>query len=293
MSRMSRTIFVFVTIHLLAAVTSQELEKRGPQGFLGMRGKKLNDGTEQFYKRRPQFFVGVKGKKDAYDDFESPDLYYKRAPMGFMGMRGKKDIFSDEEKRAPMGFVGMRGKKEIYSDEEKRAPMGFVGMRGKKPFSDEENYYPEVPESFEYSPRRGSLIGQIDYNSNERTDEFPLLSDIINEYLNKLQSQNSIETETEASEIDERITNEVEKRAANMHQFFGVRGKKSLQNKRVPYDVSFRGKFIGVRGKKDLNNSGPQEIKFLLDQRGPFPKRKGSVGFIGMRGKKWTDGEIL
>lgn len=292
MSRFSKCIIVFVTIHLIAAVTSQELEKRGPQGFLGMRGKKLMEG-EQFYKRKPQFFIGVKGKKNMYDenDVFEPELYFKRAQMGFMGMRGKKDIFSDE-KRAPMGFVGMRGKKDLYLDEEKRAPMGFVGMRGKKDmYSNEDSY----PESFEYTPKRGSLIGQIDYASNnENAKEFPLLNQILSDYLNKLERPNTIEAVTDSNELNEgeRFTNEVEKRAASIHQFFGVRGKKSLQSKR-PYDVSFRGKFIGVRGKKDVKNSGAQEIKFLLDQNGPFPKRKGSMGFIGMRGKKWADGEIL
>ncbi|KOB67499.1 Tachykinin [Operophtera brumata] len=293
MSRLSKSIIAFVTIHLIAAVTSQELEKRGPQGFLGMRGKKLMEG-EQFYKLKPQFFVGVKGKKNLYDtsDVFEPELYFKRAQMGFMGMRGKKDLFLDEEKRAPMGFVGMRGKKDLYLDEEKRAPMGFVGMRGKKDmFSNEASY----PESFEYAPKQGSLFGQIDYASNnENANEFPLLNQIITEYLNKLDRPTAIEAVTDSNELSdgERFTNEIEKRAASIHQFFGVRGKKSLQNKR-PYDVSFRGKFIGVRGKKDLKSSGAQEIKFLLDQSRPFPKRKGSMGFIGMRGKKWADGEIL
>lgn len=305
MSRISKAFIAFATFHLIAAVAGQEMEKRGPQGFLGMRGKKYNDDPEQFYKRKPQFFVGVKGKKNAYD-FESPELYFKRAPMGFMGMRGKKDLFFDD-KRAPMGFVGMRGKKDLYSEEEKRAPMGFVGMRGKKDmFSDEEKramgfmgmrgkkelseeeYFPD---GYEYVPKRGSLIGQIDYNSDENGYEFPLLRDLITEYLNKLERPDEVVTDTseqnEPSEA-EHITNEIEKRAS-VHQFFGVRGKKSLQNKR-PYDVSFRGKFIGVRGKKDLQNSGTQEIKFLVDQSGPFPKRK---GFFGMRGKKWIDGKAI
>lgn len=273
MSRLSKTIITVLTLHMIAFATSQETDKRGPQGFFGMRGKKLVEG-EQFYKRKPQFFVGVKGKKDMYDINDVIEDYNKRAPMGFMGMRGKKDLFSDE-KRAPMGFVGMRGKKDFFSDE-KRA-MGFVGMRGKK--ENEDSLY--YPERFDYVPKQGSLIGQIDYNSN--SEEFPLLNQMLAEYLVKEDQDQMDQSQTN----EERFTNEVEKRA---HQFFGVRGKKSLQNKR-PYDVNFRGKFIGVRGKKDLKNSAPQEIKFLLD--GPFPKRKGNMGFVGMRGKKWTDGEEI
>lgn len=238
----SRAYILMITAHLIAMASTQEMEKRVPQGFLGMRGKKYDDdSTEQFYKRRPQFFVGVKGKKN-YDFLETPELFYKRTPMGFMGVRGKKD-------------------------------------------------YPEqvfYPENLEYFPKRdGSLIGQIDYSSNDlQNDDFPLLNDLLTEYLRKLQSSNS----EESNDTNERITNEVEKRAAGIHQFFGVRGKKSIPEKR-PYDLSFKGKFIGVRGKKDLKNTDAQEIRFLVDNNAPLPKRKGTMGFIGMRGKKWIDGK--
>ncbi|KAJ0172374.1 hypothetical protein K1T71_012347 [Dendrolimus kikuchii] len=236
----SRTYILMITAHLIAMATAQEMEKRVPQGFLGMRGKKYDDdSTEQFYKRRPQFFVGVKGKKN-YDLLENLEPYYKRAPMGFMGVRGKKEDYPE--------------------------PIFY-------------------PENLEYFPKRdGSLIGQIDYSSNElQNDEFPLLNDLLSEYLNKLSKANS-----EVPESNERITNEIEKRAAGIHQFFGVRGKKSIPEKR-PYDLSFRGKFIGVRGKKDLKNSGAQEIRFLVGSNSQLPKRKGTMGFIGMRGKKWID----
>lgn len=253
----TRTCLLFFTIQLVYAVSAQEMDKRVPQGFVGMRGKKFEDEpTEQFYKRKPQFFVGVKGKKSIFDLLEET-----------------------EEKRVPMGFVGMRGKKELFLPD---------------------LYYPG---SVEYVPKRGgSLIGQIDYaSSNELKlpsgQEFPLLNEILNEYLQKVERSNNLETATDLSPennsdfSNERISNEVDKRAANIHQFFGVRGKKSVQNKR-PYDLTFRGKFIGVRGKKDLKNSGAQEIRFLLGSNGPWPKRKAQMGFVGMRGKKWMDGEI-
>ncbi|KAM3960797.1 LOW QUALITY PROTEIN: tachykinin [Aphomia sociella] len=242
----SRTCLLFVTIHLIYMATAQNIDKRVPQGFLGMRGKKYeSESTEQFYKRKPQFFVGVKGKKNFLDDLEN--YYYKRAPMGFVGMRGKKESYIPEA---------------YYSD------------------------------SYEYVPKRGgSLIGQIDYASNdeklETENEFPVLNDLLTEYLQKLQRPEVVtESSAETDLTNERITNEVDKRAANMHQFYGVRGKKSVQDKR-PYDLTFRGKFIGVRGKKDIKNSGAQEIKFLLN--GPWPKRKAQMGFFGMRGKKWID----
>ncbi|XP_072933062.1 tachykinins [Epargyreus clarus] len=239
----SKICVLFITMQLIYSVSAQEMVKRGPQGFLGMRGKKYIDSQEnELYKRKPQFFVGVKGKKSF--DPDDQETGYKRAPMGFMGMRGKKD-------------------------------------------------YPEdlfYPDSFEYVPKRGgSLIGQIEYSAddfNQNQSEFPLLNELLAEYLQKVQRNNE-DRETDEN-TSERISNEIDKRAANMRQFYGVRGKKSIQNKR-PYDLSFRGKFIGVRGKKDLKNSGAQEIKFLLDHNAPWAKRKGQMGFFGMRGKKWTD----
>lgn len=249
----SRTCIIFLTIQLISLATSQEMEKRVPQGFLGMRGKKdmEDELTEQFYKRKPQFFVGVKGKKSLHEILEAGEEFYKRAPMGFMGMRGKKEAL-----------------------------------------------FPDL-QSSEYVPKRdGSLIGQIDYTSRTRNDNhqdtFPIFNDILTQLLDKMARQNPT---TFMPEIDndvesEYVPNEIAKRAANMHQFFGMRGKKSLYNKR-PYDLSFRGKFIGVRGKKDLRNSGLREIKFLLDS--PLPKRKSQLGFFGMRGKKWmaADGTFL
>lgn len=249
----SRTCLLLFTIQLIYAVSAQEMEKRVPQGFVGMRGKKFEEPTEQFYKRKPQFFVGVKGKKSIFELLEDP-----------------------EEKRVPMGFVGMRGKKETY------LPSLFD------------------PEGSEYVPKRGgSLIGQIDYASsdelkNYNSQEFPILNEILFKYLEKMGKSNTLESAPElAQETDnelsnERVSNELDKRAANIHQFFGVRGKKSVQIKR-PYDLSFRGKFIGVRGKKDLKNSA-QEIRFLLGPNGPWPKRKAQMGFVGMRGKKWLSG---
>ncbi|XP_053615723.1 tachykinins [Plodia interpunctella] len=236
-----RTCMLFITLHLVYMVSGQEVVKRVPQGFMGMRGKKYDsDSLEQFYKRKPQFFVGVKGKKNVFN------------------------VDNDVYKRAPMGFVGMRGKKEYIPD----------------------LFYPD---SYEYVPKRdGSLIGQIDYSSNEenrKNEGLPVLNEILTDYLQKLENPSATDVDEDGNEL---ITNEVDKRAANMRQFYGVRGKKSIQNKR-PYDLTFRGKFIGVRGKKDLKNSGAQEARFLLGPSGPWPKRKAQMGFFGMRGKKWAD----
>ncbi|XP_045538070.1 tachykinins [Papilio machaon] len=231
-----KTCLLFIIINLICMAIAQDMEKRVPQGFLGMRGKKYLDSEEigEFYKRKPQFFVGVKGKKN----YAEPDIYDKRARMGFFGMRGKKE-------------------------------------------------YPELLFPDSYPQRVGSLFGQIEYAANELPINQEPLDDLITDYIQKLQGSNlspeHIDTEIIPDESE--MTNEVDKRA-KLHQFYGVRGKKSVQNKR-PYDLSFRGKFIGVRGKKDVKNA--QEIKFLLGENGPWPKRKAQMGFFGMRGKKWTD----
>ncbi|XP_046971993.1 tachykinins isoform X1 [Vanessa cardui] len=242
-----KTYVLLITIQLVYVINAQEVVRRVPQGFLGVRGKKYYDyGANEYYKRKPQYFIGVKGKKDY----------------------------------------------EISEGDFKRVPMGFIGMRGKK-----EYLYPEFmvyPENYEYIPKHsGSLIGQIDYSTDENSNlpEYPILNEFINEYIQKLRSNLNNEVSTESSDIPDEssLSNEVEKRT-NIHKFFGVRGKKSVQDKR-PYDVSFRGKFIGVRGKKDLKNSGAQEIKFLLNS--PWPKRRGQTGFLGMRGKKWAENDSV
>ncbi|CAO1394505.1 unnamed protein product [Diamesa hyperborea] len=96
-----------------------ELEKRAPSGFMGMRGKKSVSNT---------------------DYFESD----KRAPMGFQGVRGKKSQFENflvtENKRGPVtGFFGTRGKKQPNTSSYfgvRKKPYEFrgkfVGVRGKK-----------------------------------------------------------------------------------------------------------------------------------------------------------------
>lgn len=240
----TRTCFLLIAVHMICTISAQEMDKRVPQGFLGMRGKKYmeSEEPEQFYKRKPQFFVGVKGKK-SNDATEYNEVNYKRAPMGFIGMRGKKEM----------------PELILLPD-------------------------PDVP------VKAGSLFGQIDYSAKENG---PSLDSLISDYIQRLQGSNlSPERVDDDALLDEYdgITNEVEKRG--LHQFYGVRGKKSAQSKR-PYDLSFRGKFIGVRGKKDGRGNGAQEIKFLLGQNGPWPKRKAQMGFFGMRGKKWTDGKIV
>lgn len=120
------------------------------KGFMGMRGKKANNG-----------FHGVRGKKDLYNsksanfldddsdifgnknnskeetDFNIPffEKYYywrlndisKRAPAGFMGMRGR---------RVPNGFFGLRGKRDFSGLKNlnlKRSALSkYIGVKGKK-----------------------------------------------------------------------------------------------------------------------------------------------------------------
>lgn len=254
----SKTCLFIISLQLVSCIVAQQVMRRSPQGFLGMRGKKYTsiEDLEHLYKRKPQFFVGVKGKKGLIDYLGEPDVYNKRAPMGFVGMRGKKQL------------------EDVYG-------------------------YPEIYDE----DKRSSLIGQIDYAPNDdllrEPASFPLLHRLLSNYLQQIKDNEDTESQsfsggnTESNQTNEASndqSNEVEKRAANMHQFYGVRGKKSIQNKR-PFDLSFRGKFIGVRGKKDLKNNGLDEVKFLLGGNGPWPKRKAQMnGFFGMRGKKSVEG---
>ncbi|KAF2349780.1 hypothetical protein FHG87_019464 [Trinorchestia longiramus] len=107
-------------------------EKKDTLGFLGARGRTLDDGeryaeTSMAQKRKTYGFLGVRGKK---------------APLGFVGMRGKK---------IPSGFFGVRGKKDVpqnleellkalshrYDEQQEPAskrgsPMGFIGLRGRR-----------------------------------------------------------------------------------------------------------------------------------------------------------------
>lgn len=126
-----------------------------------MRGKKYYDN-----KRGPSGFLGVRGKKNYFEDQSNDDLQSelyqdlqrerekiaslvrgyidekeKRRPSGFVGLRGKKSVNNDDyyeaDKRAPVGFQGVRGKKSEYPNfigsDDKRVPVtGFFGMRGKK-----------------------------------------------------------------------------------------------------------------------------------------------------------------
>ncbi|KAI5644782.1 hypothetical protein NE865_03128 [Phthorimaea operculella] len=250
MTGTSKAHLLIILTQLVYLVAAQDVEKRLPQGF-----------------------VGTRGKKRSYTNSEELEHFFKRKPQFFVGVKGKKTYQDNVEqdtmyyKRAPMGFVGMRGKKDLENGD----------------YSQNQSFLPKST---------GSLIGQIDYATNEDVKNFnsAMFNELVNEYVQYMNSVNIGTSQSDEGYPDERMTNEVDKRAAGIHQFFGVRGKKSIQNKR-PYDLTFRGKFIGVRGKKDMKNDRLQELKVLLDGTAPWTKRKSQMGFFGMRGKKWDDNE--
>ncbi|XP_063359108.1 tachykinins [Cydia amplana] len=212
----------------------------------------------------------------------------KRAPMGFVGMRGKKFADLDDPdifKRKPQyHFIGVKGKKDLYDfdQEVKRAPMGFLGMRGKK---ERDSILFPPHSSSELYDDTGYFRGKIDYSPISIPEQHNQLQDYqLNELLERLRASDENEVSMPESAEDD-MSNAINKRAAKMNQFYGVRGKKSGQ----PFEANFRGRFIAVRGKRDMKSSEAQEIKFLLGQNGPWPKRKAQMGFFGVRGKKWTD----
>lgn len=107
-----------------------DLPKRAPSGFLGMRGKKEDEIADIYDKRAPSGsgFLGMRGKKESQNLIADESLFDKRAPSGFLGMRGKKEYltYDDLDKRvSPNSFFGMRGKKQP-------GRQSFFGMRGKK-----------------------------------------------------------------------------------------------------------------------------------------------------------------
>jgi hypothetical protein len=249
-----------VTLSLMAVVlcVPEESPKRGPSGFLGVRGKKDSGftGDESYNdvidKRAPAMgFQGVRGKKDPDTQHHVlQDLLEKRAPsMGFMGMRGKKDPmeFDYVDKRAPpLGFQGMRGKKglgEEDSERFKRAPSaGFQGVRGKK----DGGYYSD--KNFGFMGMRGKK------DMDMEVDDYPLM----------FSDEDIWGTQEDVLEDSE----ELNKRGPAAG-FFGMRGKK------VPASG-----FFGMRGKKN-----PASGFFAM--RG---KKAPVAGFMGMRGKKESDG---
>ncbi|ALC45912.1 Tk [Drosophila busckii] len=140
------------------SINSENIVKRVPTGFTGMRGKRpsllseLNDEEETFQqlgKRVPgSSFVGVRGKKDVshqhYKRSILTELWRKLFTKAY-DVRGKKQRSIDFNSK----FVAVRGKKNQMKDGsnnkqyiwqpwpyltgDKRVPNGFVGMRGKRP----------------------------------------------------------------------------------------------------------------------------------------------------------------
>ncbi|KAH8417122.1 hypothetical protein KR222_003738, partial [Zaprionus bogoriensis] len=154
--RMRESLLQDLLDHLVSG--DNEVAKRAPTGFTGMRGKRpaMNDASEDdddamelLEKRAPvNSFVGVRGKKDVSHQ------HYKRAALSELwrklfkkayDVRGKKQRYADFSNK----FVAVRGKKSdqeqdyeleqngvqpwLYLLGGKRAPNGFVGMRGKRP----------------------------------------------------------------------------------------------------------------------------------------------------------------
>lgn len=73
--------------------SENDMEKRHPAGFVGLRGKKSVSNNDYFIdedKRMPMGFAGVRGKKSEFAEFVN-----KRVPVAsFFGMRGKKQPVS-------------------------------------------------------------------------------------------------------------------------------------------------------------------------------------------------------
>jgi hypothetical protein len=251
-------LIISLSLIAVALCAPEESPKRGPSGFLGVRGKKdLGFGSDESYsdvkdRRAPAMgFQGVRGKKDPDSQHDIlQELLDKRAPsMGFMGMRGKKDPMEFDyfdKKAAPLGFQGMRGKKDMGEEDAemlKRGPsFGFQGVRGKK----DGGYYSDK--------RLGFMAMRGKKDMDMEGDDYPQAfseEDIWGDQENGLEDSEELQKRGPAA------------------GFFGMRGKKGPTSG-----------FLGMRGKKN-----PAAGFFAM--RG---KKAPSAGFMGMRGKKEFDG---
>lgn len=118
-----------------AVLADPTVDRRASMGFMGMRGKKDDQGGSGNGDETSAAAVELDKRTLVYrrpllDDGRPMVLGggvggsaegFKRA-MGFMGMRGKKEYYKGP---SAAGFFGMRGKKGPSSS-------AFFGMRGKK-----------------------------------------------------------------------------------------------------------------------------------------------------------------
>lgn len=179
--------------------------KRGPSGFMGMRGKKsynsplidllresmeLNDVGGDF---SPDTAAGL---SDYEDEGRFADEFEKRGPSGFFGMRGKKwnDLIDSYSVR--------------YSDQKRAPKMGFHGMRGKR---SADPYY---------GASKSGAGGGSNYGY------FSVMKKVPYEFRGKFVGVRGKKSRT--NYLDDEMQSEFEKRNPNGPSgFFGMRGKKS------------------------------------------------------------------
>lgn len=120
-----------------------DMEKRAPSGFTGMRGKRPLSFPFYGTKRAPNAFFGVRGKRDfkrsAAEQFQPEFLGFRNK---FVGVRGKKDSKEHQLNKIESNMLGWpansyRSLSKFLIDSPelmsfKRAPAGFLGMRGKR-----------------------------------------------------------------------------------------------------------------------------------------------------------------
>lgn len=109
-----------------AVLGDPSVDRRASMGFMGMRGKKDDQGGGG---RGPGDVGNDETSAAAAVELDKRTIVYHRSPS-FAGGRIVADGGSAEGFKRAMGFVGMRGKKEYYKGS--AAAAGFFGLRGKK-----------------------------------------------------------------------------------------------------------------------------------------------------------------
>ncbi|XP_017893260.1 tachykinins isoform X2 [Ceratina calcarata] len=318
---------IFLSLTLITFVLAEESEPsfadEHDDGFEEARGKKsfARLDPEELLKRAPMGFQGMRGKKNSIiaDDKLFAEETNKRAPMGFQGMRGKKtnliteleDIYSPDDyaKRAPMGFQGMRGKK-LDDDYYKRAPMGFQGMRGKKSL---EEILDEIKKG-RFQDSKDKDVYLSDYPDYGRrafpTDRYENILDKGDEYLREWEKRGPMGFQgTRGKKMILDTLEELDKR--DVMAFHGMpdteAGSDSFKRARMGFH-GMRGKrgiaeFYepGKRGTVDYPGDGSSLtendlVGFEIEKRSPFrylgvrgkknPRWEFRGKFVGVRGKK-------
>ncbi|XP_067634493.1 tachykinins [Eurosta solidaginis] len=132
------------------SLAQNDVNKRAPTGFTGMRGKRPAAGIIDY------LYNGDDGT------WPKPMLEEKRGPVnGFMGVRGKKEADHQAFKRSPVESPNRRSKAQRFVDFSNK----FVAVRGKKANSECDN-------------NSNTFNDETYHRYNNKNNNFPVMSQL-------------------------------------------------------------------------------------------------------------------